>query len=277
MVNNENFETNDIDEQHKDIRTNILTHNLNISKTMEDSPSKVLQVNLPAEISSGYSSWIQIDVQTNNLSGTIEPVSLLEESEEIVVFQSDSKYNSPRACSSQCDDDIKLNLDNIDFNFYTRRGSNIVVQKDKPSSKNQMASSETPILKLEKCPASPERNTIPNKVYSYEEVSKGINNRTLSDYFNLRSLNFSHNEVFYPLNNPKSDIINIKDEGAECSNKSGEIDFQDPHQLTSIVEEEESTEHQLSMCWNKISMKHSDIPSPGLIINIQNNENQGKF
>lgn len=159
MINNENFETNDIDEQQKDIRTNILTHNLNISKTMEDSPSKVPQVNLPAEISSGYSSWIQIDVQTNNLSGTIEPVSLLEESEEIVVFQSDSKYNSPRACSSQCDDDIKLNLDNIDFNFYTRRGSNKAVHQDKPSSESQMASSETPILKLEKCPASPERNT----------------------------------------------------------------------------------------------------------------------
>lgn len=244
MINNENFETNDIDEQKKDIRTNILSHNLNIRK-IEESPPKVPQLSPPPEASSRYSSLKQIDIQTSILSGTIEPVSLLEESEEIVVFQSDSKFNSPRGNAILYEDDLNNNFENIDFNFYARRESDKPLNIDSPLSESKMASSGTPILNLEKCPKAAEINTPSCKVYSYKEKSNEINNQILFEYFNSKTANFSHNE--FTLNSSKSDVINIKDEAAEGSYKSDENCTVNPHHLTSIIEEEEVTDHQLSV------------------------------
>lgn len=95
MEINENFETKDIDEEDKCINNKVKAHYLKTKNKHNLFEDKTQSEN---EGKKDYSDEInKSDInQAINQSSRFDPVSLLEESQEVVVFQSDSKDISTR-------------------------------------------------------------------------------------------------------------------------------------------------------------------------------------
>ena len=288
---NENFETKDIDEEEKEIGFKVQAHYL-----------KTRNKNLFQESgnSQEISGWNNTQTMTipkgtneaiNHPTGFNEPVSLLEESQEIILFQSDSKNNSPKFNKSQNIEFIG-DIEKVDFNSYMNKGMIKEETKISPSKLENY----TPISHLvERESPGPRRDMLTN---SLEKKEINDNSSLQEDGANDDGSSESSSDLLpstydikkmmpydqrkdpnvkdqHPTDMKRKLNINYEELEDSGSDGSGDLGREDPNHLASIIEEEEeATEYQRSRSRSK-SNSSSPITSNNKIV-LDNKSKQAK-
>ena len=280
---NENFETKDIDEEEQEIGVKIQAHYLKTrNKNMFMQNSSFNPENAQKN-NSQIANLMRVASETfQHPTGSNEPVSLLEESQEIILFQSDSKTNSPRLNKSQNRKSAKA-LEKVDFS--TSLIKNLVKEEMKQSPNkpvnyvpvSQLVDRESPGPKRDMLTHSLEKkeitdnNSLQDEPANDDGSSESSSDILPSAYDIRKMVPYDQRKDLTVRDQPPSDMkrkLNINYEELEDSGSdgSGDLGREDPNHLASIIEEEEeATEYQRSRSRSK-SNSSSPITSTSNII-----------
>jgi len=269
---NENFETNDIDEEEKGINSKVTAHYLQTrnKKILFDVSHKSTRGQLKTKPANGeITSRSAAEVSADN-SPKMDHVSLLEESQEVVVFQLDSKDTSMntqrrKGSSSKFTPRVleKQEEEKTSEEVNQQHPASQNFKRDSPGPKRETFTSSIEKKKLEDSGSMHEEimfsddnsdssgvlpNTYDIKKMAPCDLRKEIDVRQLPDeVHNQRPIQVIKDENDSPLSNVKKLKVmyeELEDSGSEGSDPQM---IEEANRLASIIEEEEeATEYQRS-------------------------------
>ena len=267
---NENFKTHDIDEQQKFNQFNSKSLNFESKDKSNTSVKKE-----DARTSNNQKRGIFKPPNTYRSGGdpyqdilTTEPISLLEDSQEVIVFQSDSKNNSPKQNASAMPENSSIKIiENSKSKATSYQMVHMTPQKEPKieESKNDdnIIYRDSPGPQRDSLTNSIEKKEINDDAILQQETGQDDDSESSGDLFNNNNIDVKDLMPYDQRKDPNitekdepqaKSKLNISYEELEDSESQGSGDMMDDNtkRLESIVEEdEEATEYQRSRSRSK--------------------------